>query len=60
MEIPNPGIPTFPPPRRLRREKEEPNPKNRTESVKYVPGLKCKTCPRLDTVITGSQLLCRA
>jgi hypothetical protein len=28
---------------------EVPNPKNRTESVKYVPGLKCKTCPRLDT-----------
>src|SRR5476651_1279987 len=27
---------------------EVPNPKNRTESVKYVPGLKCKTCPRLD------------
>src|SRR5450432_2726524 len=31
---------------------EVPNPKNRTESVKYVPGLKCKTCPRLDTVTT--------
>src|SRR5450755_4044993 len=29
---------------------EVPNPKNRTESVKNVPGLKCKTCPRLDTV----------
>lgn len=24
------------------------NPKNRTQSVKHVPGLKCKTCPRLD------------
>src|SRR5476651_170560 len=30
---------------------EVPNPKNRTESVKYVPGLKCKTCPRLDTAL---------
>lgn len=27
------------------------NPKNRTQSVKHVPGLKCKTCPRLDNGI---------
>jgi hypothetical protein len=42
---------------------EVPNPKNRTESVKYVPGLKCKTCPRLDTVLSKSVLAktyCRA
>ena len=30
------------------------NPKNRTQSVKHVPGLKCKTCPRLDPVAPNS------
>ena len=41
-------------------KKEEPNPKNRTESVKYVPGLKCKTCPRLDTLLSSGMNACFA
>lgn len=36
------------------------NPKNRTQSVKHVPGLKCKTCPRLDTSLVRHECLLRA
>src|SRR5262249_52945501 len=36
------------------RSKEETRPKQPGQSVKYVPGLKCKTCPRLDSRNTSS------
>ena len=46
LEIAKAAIPTFPRTTTTRTDVEKPKP--RIKSVKYVPGLKCKVCPRLD------------